>query len=43
MRRMNLNLNADDWSEEDIQDMSDAEALERKIMLESGNRMSIQA
>ena len=43
VRRMNLNLNADDWSEEDIQDMSDAEALERKIMLESGNRMSIQA
>lgn len=43
VRRMNLNLNADDWSEEDIQNMSDAEALERKIMLESGNRMSIQA
>lgn len=30
VRRMNLNLNADDWSEEDIQDMSDQNALGKK-------------
>lgn len=42
-QRMNLNLTMEDLSAEDIENMSDAEVLERKIMLESGNRMSIQA
>ena len=42
-QRMNLNLTMEDFETQDIQNMSEAEILERKIMLESGNRMSIQA
>lgn len=42
-KRMNLNLNLDNWDEGELEGLSEAEVLERKIMLESGNRMSIQA
>lgn len=42
-KRMNLNLTMEDWDEDGFEELSDAEVLERKIMLESGNRMSIQA
>jgi len=41
-QRMNLNLSMEDLTAEEVENMSDAEVLERKIMLESGNRMSIQ-
>lgn len=41
--RMNLNLSFDGLEEEDVSDMTEAELLERKIMIQSGNRMSIQA
>lgn len=41
-KRMNLNLSLEDWQEEDLSDMSEAEALERDMMLHSGNRMSVQ-
>lgn len=40
-RRVNLNLDA--LEEEDLQQMTEAESLERKIMIESGNRISFQA
>lgn len=43
VKRMNLNLNDEAWLEDNSEQLTDAEALERKIMLESGNRMSIQA
>lgn len=39
-RRVSLNL--DDWQEEDVEQLTEAEQLERKMMLESGNRISYQ-
>lgn len=42
-QRMNLNLTTEDLLTEDIENMSSAEVLQRKMMLESGNRMNIQA
>lgn len=42
-QRMNLNLTTEDLLSEDIENMSSAEVLQRKMMLESGNRMNIQA
>lgn len=41
--RMNLNLSFDGLEEDDVSGMTEAELLERKIMIQSGNRMSIQA